>query len=134
MSTEHDTDRTSVKTYVPTYQKEEWSEHAEELGMSRSEFVRTMVQAGRRGFAVDPGSDPGDEEETADQGSHPGGEDLEDRILEVLDESVVHSWEELREAVTENLEERLDAVLEDLQGRGRVRYRGRDGGYVLVDE
>ncbi|WP_256391029.1 DUF5805 domain-containing protein [Natronoarchaeum rubrum] len=46
-----DTSRTAVKTYVPAYQKRLWAEHAEELGMSQSEFVRTMVQAGRRGFS-----------------------------------------------------------------------------------
>src|SRR6056297_3280818 len=44
-------DRRSVKTYVPAEQKDRWREHADELGMSQSEFVRTMVQAGRRGFS-----------------------------------------------------------------------------------
>lgn len=46
-----DTSRTAVKTYVPAYQKRLWADHADELGMSQSEFVRTMVQAGRRGFS-----------------------------------------------------------------------------------
>ncbi|SEH43781.1 hypothetical protein SAMN05192561_1011075 [Halopenitus malekzadehii] len=134
MSTDLDTDRTSVKTYVPTYQKTEWSEHAEELGMSRSEFVRTMVQAGRRGFTADLETESGTDEDPDDRGSNPGGDGLEERVLAVLDGSAVHSWDELREAVIDDLEERLDAVLEDLQDRGCVRYRGRDGGYVLVDE
>ena len=43
-------ERTSVRTYVPEYQKEAWAAHADELDMSQSEFVRTMVQAGRSGF------------------------------------------------------------------------------------
>jgi len=43
-------DRRSVKTYVPEDQKAIWQDHADDLGMSQSEFVRTMVQAGRRGF------------------------------------------------------------------------------------
>lgn len=61
-----DTSRTAVKTYVPAYQKRLWADHADELGMSQSEFVRTMVQAGRHGFsppeesAGDAGSDPED--------------------------------------------------------------------------
>ena len=61
MDEEADTVRTSVRTYLPEYQKAKWEEHAEELGMSRSEFVRTMVQAGRRGFLEggSPPSDPG---------------------------------------------------------------------------
>jgi len=46
-----DTSRTAVKTYVPAYQKRLWADHADELGMSQSEFVRTMVQAGRSDFS-----------------------------------------------------------------------------------
>ena len=45
-----DTSRTQVRTYVPAYQKSEWESHADELDMSQSEFVRTMVQAGRTRF------------------------------------------------------------------------------------
>ncbi|MFT4957036.1 MAG: hypothetical protein ACI9EZ_000344, partial [Halobacteriales archaeon] len=45
-----DTERSVVKTYVPAYQKALWQRQAETLEMSQSEFVRTMVQAGRRGF------------------------------------------------------------------------------------
>ena len=51
---EVDTTRTSVKTFVPAYQKDEWKRHADELDMSQSEFVRTMVQAGRRDFDLEP--------------------------------------------------------------------------------
>lgn len=47
---EVDTERVSVRTYVPAYQRDAWDEHAERLDMSRSEFVRTMVQAGREFF------------------------------------------------------------------------------------
>jgi hypothetical protein len=45
--------RTVVKTYIPKYQKEMWSEHANKLNMSQSEFVRCMVQAGREVYEVD---------------------------------------------------------------------------------
>jgi hypothetical protein len=41
-------DRVPVTTRVPGYQKEAWLDDADELDMSQSEFVRTMVQAGRR--------------------------------------------------------------------------------------
>lgn len=43
-------DREQVRTYVPPWQKEEWKEKAEEWNMSQSEFVRTMVQAGKLWF------------------------------------------------------------------------------------
>jgi len=55
MSADEDVDasRKTVKTFVPAYQKTEWKRHADELGMSQSEFVRTMVQAGRRDFEIE---------------------------------------------------------------------------------
>lgn len=54
-----DDERKTAKTYIPAYQKEEWKEHADELGMSQSEFIRCMVQAGRKVFA--PDEEGGDE-------------------------------------------------------------------------
>jgi hypothetical protein len=36
--------------------------------------------------------------------------------------------------VTEDVEDRLESTLEGLQDDNRVRYSGRDGGYVLTDE
>jgi len=123
---ESNTERTSVRTYVPEYQEELWSEHAEELGMSKSEFVRTMVQAGRKGFeGVDSTSNP--------QGSDPeNGGAFESRIVSEL-EGQTRSWEELLAALTEDVESRLDEALSDLQAQNRVRYSGREGGYTLTE-
>jgi len=123
-------DRQSVKTYVPTEQKEVWRDHADELGMSLSEFVRTMVQAGRRGFA--PTESTGSEE-PASEPSDPEGRSLETRVRAAL-ESGPCSWDELIEAVVGDVEDELEGTLDDLQERNRVRYSGRDGGYVLIDE
>ncbi len=124
---ESSTERTAVKTYVPAYQEELWAEHAEELGMSKSEFVRTMVQAGRKGFeGVDSGSDP--------QGSEAeNGVAFEDRVVSAL-EGETRSWDELLAALTDDVETRLDGALSDLQAENRVRYNGREGGYTLVDD
>jgi hypothetical protein len=133
MSEDPNTDRTSVRTYVPAYQKEEWSEHADELGMSQSEFVRTMVQAGRRGFDLEGGDDR-TVEEPADQHPDPGGGDLEDRIQTILEREGVISWNDLLEEVTGEIETQLEETLDRLQDEGAVRYRGREGGYVLIDE
>ena len=123
-------DRQSVKTYVPTEQKEIWRDHADDLDMSLSEFVRTMVQAGRRGFVP---TESGGDEEPASEGSDPGGHDLERRVRAAL-ESGPRSWDELVQAVVGDVEDELEATLDDLQDRNRVRYSGRDGGYVLTDE
>ena len=125
MSDSADTSRKSVKTYVPAYQKDEWRSHADELGMSQSEFVRTMVQAGRRGFESG-------REEPDSPDADPGGNGLETRVLELL-ENDTYSWDELLEAVSDDVESRLDDALEELQARNRIRYSGRHGGYTVVE-
>ncbi len=123
-------DRRSVKTYVPAHQKSEWERHADDLGMSQSEFVRTMVQAGRRGFTM-TGTDSA--AEGASEDVNPGGDTLETRIETVLERGPT-SWEELLTEISADLEDRLEETLESLQERNRVRYSGREGGYTLIDE
>lgn len=137
-----DTSRTSVKTYVPAYQKTKWKAHADELGMSQSEFVRSMVQAGRRGFG---GSDDGvsttnprgsSAENTHSNGSATSGgssDELADRVVALLERERTLSWDELVEELTADIEDRLDDALADLQDQRRVRYSGRNGGYTLSD-
>jgi len=127
MATEEETKRVTVKTYVPAYQKAEWESHAADLDMSQSEFVRTMVQAGRSDFTVNP-ADPEDPD------ANHGGQDLEERLLDVLDSGGPMNWEELLDSVTEDMENRLDETLSRLQESNVVRYSGRDGGYTLVGE
>lgn len=127
MSEERETDRTIVKTHVPAYQKRIWVDHADQLGMSQSEFLRTMVQAGRSGFEPTGGSANSSSEAT----ETPDDRDLETRIETILAESDSLSWDGLVAALTDNLEDRLDETLETLQEENRVRYSGRNGGYTL---
>jgi hypothetical protein len=131
---EQDTERTAVKTYVPAYQRDAWDDHAAKLDMSRSEFVRSMVQAGRKGF--DPGgSDPetGLDEDTS-QPPPEGTEapDFETYVRESL-RAGPRSWDELHAELTAEIEAELEDVLERLQEQNEVRYSGRDGGYVLAE-
>jgi len=124
MTDSADTDRVAVKTYIPAYQKERWVDHADRLGMSQSEFVRTMVQAGRSDIeptAID--DDNGDD----------GGTALEERIVGHLRESDHADFEELLAAMTDDVERRLDDALERLQAADRIRYSGRNGGYTLQE-
>ena len=129
MAADEKNDRARVVTYVPTQQKTEWTEHADELGMSQAEFVRTMVQAGRNDFTLDssgtvePGSDTTD----------PRGGDLETQVLEALDSNGSLSWEELVDSLSADFEERLEACLESLQATNQIRYSGRNGGYTTID-
>jgi hypothetical protein len=123
-----DADTVAVKTYVPPYQKDRWREHADRLGMSQSEFVRTMVQAGRRDFDVP--EPPVDEVEAAESGEATTS-GLEPRVKELLSPKNGRSWDELIEALTAETEDRLESTLDALQERNAVKH-GRDG-YVLTE-
>jgi len=121
-----DADSVAVKTYVPPYQKERWREHAERLSMSQSEFVRTMVQAGRRDFEVP-------ERTTAEESAEGASSGLEPQVKEALSRED-HSWDELLSALTDGMEDRLEETLNELQEANVVQYSGRHGGYRLVGE
>ena len=116
-----------MKTYVPAYQKEEWKRHAEELGMTQSEFVRSMVQAGRRGFEIAP-------PEPRSSVSESGGPDLEEGIVEILSMHDHLSWDQLAERLAGDFEDQLEETLGRLQGENRVQYSGRHGGYTVVGD
>jgi len=115
-----------VKTYVDETQKDEWQAAADRLEMSQSEFIKVMVQAGRRDF--DLNSEEAGRTDTVNE--TPGVEDLENRVLGVLDDGYC-SWDELVESLTENIEERLETTLQRLQSQDQVRYSGRHGGYTI---
>jgi len=133
---ETDTERVGVRTYVPQYQRDEWDRNAEELGMSRAEFVRTMVQAGRRSFDLSDASSGAEHgsEGTDVEGDTPGVQALEDRLLDLLENGEHRSWEELVAGLTDDIEDRLEDALDELQRTNRVQYNGRRGGYTLVTD
>ena len=97
-----DSESVPVKTYVPPYQKERWREHADRLGMSQSEFVRTMVQAGRRDFEV-PAAPTEEPAESPSSG-------LEPRVKDALSAEEHRSWDDLLAAV-DDVGDRLAGVL-----------------------
>jgi len=127
-------DRTTVKTYVPRYQKEIWADHAAELDMSQSEFVRTMVQSGRSDFDLDARGGSDETATASTSGDSESDSTLTDRVTAVLGRDGPLGWDELVDALTSSLEDDLEATLEELQESNTVRYSGRDGGYVVADE
>jgi ribosomal protein L17 len=129
MAADDQSDRARVVTYVPTRQKTEWTEHADKLGMSQAEFVRTMVQAGRKDFTVETNEAVEPSSGTTD----PRGDDLETRVLEVLESNGSLSWEQLVETLSGDFEDRLESCLDSLQADDRIRYSGRNGGYTRID-
>ncbi len=126
MTESKETETVTVRTYIPQYQKERWASHASDLDMSQSEYVRNMVQAGRKGFE-------GDSEEPRSPDATPGGSGLETQVLELLS-SRTYDWEELVAAVSDDIESQLEDALDSLQAQDRVRYSGRHGGYVVTGD
>ncbi|MFB6131960.1 MAG: DUF5805 domain-containing protein [Halanaeroarchaeum sp.] len=138
-----ETDRAVVTTYLPQRQKEIWQDHADALDMSQSEFVKTMVQAGRRWFDTDksgtsaaPTSGPDPQGSgTENRGSNESGpNDFESVVLDALDEHAKLSWEELLNIVTEDVEAELADAINRLQERNEISHNPRQGGYVRVKE
>ncbi|MFQ3284006.1 MAG: hypothetical protein ACI9TI_000182 [Natronomonas sp.] len=126
-----ESERVSVQTYVPSTQRERWREEADELDMSNAEYVRTMVQAGRRSFDLYT-TDDGPDGDVSDP--TPGVNGLEERVLDVLREDEFADWDRLLAGVTDDIEDRLEAALDELQAAGRVKYSGRHGGYTVIDD
>lgn len=125
---EKDTSRTVVQTYVPAYQRDEWDKQADTLGMSRSEFVKTMVQAGREVF-----NEQGTSPDFVDEDSDPL-DNLDERVVETLEQSGPLEWDALRQEITGNIADQLERILQKLQENNEVRYSGREGGYVLESD
>jgi hypothetical protein len=131
MGTDADSETVQVKTRVPAHQRAAWREAADDLGMSQSEFVRTMVQAGRRGFeAAEEPRGSSSPEEGASPDSDPRGDGLEARVRGTLSDEDALGWDELVDAVLGDFEDRLDRITQESDD---IRYSGRDGGYVLDD-
>ena len=114
------TERKTVKTYVPEYQKENWRTHANELDMSMSEFVRCMVQAGRN-KSMDS------LENGADHVSTPGGNGVNDRILDVLETEDPTSFDGIVQSLTRRLESNVEQSLEHLRDEGAISQHTRGG-------
>lgn len=121
----------TVRAYVPAYQKEQWRQHARELEMSLSEYVRAMVVAGRDGFGLEGNEALRNVHPAAET---PGDGPLEDAILDLLADEDHLDWDDIVERLTGDFEERVDETLDRLQHDNHVRYSGRHEGYTLVED
>lgn len=137
-----DTERAVVTTYVPAYQKKEWEGQAESMDMSLSEFVRSMVQAGRRGFgnqqeSTNSESDKSRQASDVDQPSSTGttpGVQPRKMVLQALDDHEPLGWDELVRKSIGDLEDDVEEEIESLQRENLIMHSGRQGGYVRVEE
>ena len=124
MAQSDSTNRVSVKTYVPEYQKQHWVNHASELGMSLSEFIRTMVQSGRQPFEI---------EQSAPIDVTPRVEDLKTPILDTLQNGPA-SWEEIAESVIGDIESDVEREVQKMVKSGEIVISPRTGQYSISDE
>ncbi len=127
-----DRSRMRVQTYVDASQREEWEQRAESMDMSLSEFVRTMTQAGKRGFeeamSEGNGADAGRRPSSP---PNPQGSGLEERVLSALSADEYRSWDDVVAAVQEDFEAELGDVVDELLDDGAIEHRhGR--GYALA--
>lgn len=137
-----DTERAVVTTYVPAYQKGEWEAHADSMDMSLSEFVRSMVQAGRRGFGDQQQSTQSDADRSrqASDGDQPAstrptpGVEPRKMVLQALEEHEPLEWDELVRKSIGDLEDDVEEAIEGLQQENLIMHSGRQGGYVRVEE
>lgn len=104
MSSDTEEQQVSAKTYIPSYQLTAWESDANAREMSTSEFIRTMVQAGRKGFGDTPSAGP-----------HPGGSGLERTLQDLLADEPMTLDELLAE-----LERKTEQTLEQCKENGRI--------------
>lgn len=119
--------RAPVKTYVSQEEKAEWKAQAEQLDMSLAEYVRNMVNVGKRNFDIQP-------IETLPAGVNPQGEDLETTVVQTLADRDHVSWAELVDIFSDVDEQRLNELLQALQNDNRIEHDGPNGGYTLIDD
>lgn len=112
----------------------EWVEDANEMDVSRAEYLRRMVRAGRRQWGYDHTREP---ENPHVQLQEPGTQDtvnvrsmLKHTILRNLSTTDGIDEAELIDLVTGDLEEITDEVLDELKEEGEADYSSRKGGWV----
>ena len=110
MADKRDAETVRSSFSMPDYQREVWNEEAEEMGISFGEYVRMMIQAGRRELGyTEPDSDPSN------------GPDLESQIIDILEEHDGDAtWSELIDGVLGDLEDEIEDTVGELEEEGVV--------------
>lgn len=107
--------RKRIRTSAPEEQIDQWEKEADEMNVTRAEYMRLMIQAGRRQFPVcDTGNDQSD------------GINVENRVLDALEEHGELTWEELIETAIGDVEDKVESTIEELDAQGKVSISLRD--------
>lgn len=103
-----------IKLSVPEHLCEKWDEEVDKYADSRSEFIRMMVEAGRKEFHAI--------ESEVDESS-----DLKQTVLEIVASQDGASTEE----ILDELEDDILEELETLDEEGEIKYSPHKGGYII---
>lgn len=108
-------------SYTITVNEERWREwevgKEEEDMRSMAEYIRSMVEVGRKQFTT---TSPFPESDN---------QSLRRDVEQSLEEDTYTSWEELMEPLADDLEERVEKVLEEMIEADRIDHSPRVGGY-----
>lgn len=139
-------DTQPAMTYPSKEQYQQWKNHAEELGMSVSEFMSSMVEAGRKKFEVDVAPDETNQELRENRNDLKAElehardriEQLEDRlhrtermaVKEHVEKNPGATFGEITQSVGDDVPKRVMDHLDDMLG-SEVR---REGDYYYPAE
>lgn len=124
-------DRQTIGINVP----QEWVEEADDSDVSRSEWFRRLVRAGRRQWGYDHVEEPDEPGMNLDEPSSDNDsiDDLEAAILRNLSTSEGVDQEELAELLLDDLQEQMETALQSLKDDGKVDIDLTKGGWVKTE-
>lgn len=104
---------------VPEHILDEWEDEADEMNISRSEYIRIHTEAGRKELSR----------------LHPSttssGETLTDDVLSKIPEDEAIEPEKVVEEIIEPLKnEILNEILPELDDKGEIQFSPAEGGYM----
>jgi hypothetical protein len=114
--TDEGTKRVHTSISAPEATMNRWDERAGELDMSRSEYIRTMVEAGDKNLSI---ASPLD--------SIAADKSLKNRVLDLLEEDEYKDWDTVLRELTEEMERELEEILNELLDEGRIDFSPRQG-------
>lgn len=133
-------------TYPTEEQYQRWQDRANEMGMSTSEFIEAMVEAGMKKFSATVEPDETNQElrdqrrELKDELDHTRSRvrELEDMVYHgerrtikrYVDDNPGATYDEIIQHVVETVPNRVTTHLDDLEGDA---LRQENGGYYLAN-
>ena len=139
-------DSRHAATYPSEEQYQRWQDRADDLGMSMSEFMEAMVEAGMKKFDVTVKPDETNQELREQRNELKGELDRARNRIQELEDAVYHgerrtikryvednpgaTYDHIIQHVIDTVPQRVTTHLDDLEGD---ELRQEDGGYYPAD-